>query len=154
MKNINELMNIEKIQETTNKRYSKEDYQKVTNFVASVYSLFAEYGGKIREEEFFKQQCRRHADKIIAMPNDADILNKIEKIVSVPNFPKLRGNYKTPEGVLNIACNAVDYLVYDYYQIEPVKSTTQALEAINERLKTPVNTELAKTWLEKLKNEL
>jgi len=150
MKTIGELILSTDI--TNKPQRTQEEYQKVTDFVASVYSLFAEFGGKIREEEFFKNQCRRYADKILILKDYHQILERIEKVVSVPNFPRLVGNYRTPESVLNIACNAPDHLTHDYYQIFPQQQTNDALLLVEQSLSVARNPEIAKNTINNLKN--
>jgi len=154
MKDITTLINQHAVQPD----YTREQKLKVRDFVASVFSLFADYRGEFTKEDFFKDQCRLWIKEIVAM-SDSEYtmrLDKIKMLIGVPHLHGMHGNYKTPNSALAIACMPIEHINHDYGIAYPRTGSTGELEAIKERRKqiTERDDEVGKQELSKMKQLL
>lgn len=154
MKDITTLINQHAVQPD----YTREQKLKVRDFVASVFSLFADYRGEFTKEDFFKDQCRLWIKEIVAMPDSEYTmrLDKIKMLIGVPHLHGMHGNYKTPNSALAIACMPLEHINHDYGIAYPRTGSTGALDAIkrNSLEYTQADAEKSKQRISSLKMEL
>lgn len=150
----------------TDNDFSKDEIKRVTHFIVSVFSLFADYNKDILKDNYFKTQCRLYAKEIKAMSRVEyfNRLQRVKRIIAWPNFKGLNGNYKNPNGALACACSKEKLLDHDYYLIYPpvnesvtVKLSDGSIEKlgtvsaeIRKSLEIPRDEELAKQQLKDL----
>lgn len=151
MKDITTLLNN---QHTIQPDYTKEQKHRVRDFVASVFSLFADYRNEYTREDFFKDQCRLWAKEIIAMSESEyqSRLDKIKMLIGVPHLHGMHGNYKTPNSALAIACMPIDHINHDYFIAYPRNGNTGELKRIAEESKIPTDASKGLSELSKLKD--
>jgi len=155
MKSITDIFNNIDFQNPCNvKEYTQEQNEIVSEFVATIYDIFPEYSGRIRDEEIFKDICLKWADDILKINDYRNTLEKLLKVVSVPNFKGLAGKYHSPESTMLLVCRSHEYLIHDYWLICPPQSNSDEIKRIDASLAEPRDKELGPKTIKELLSKL